>query len=489
MRTICSVRSTRSSVRWPRRSAARCACSPVPAPGRPVPSPTGSPTAWPAGVYNPTEVLAVTFTTRAAGEMRTRLRSMGAAAVQARTFHSAALRQVRYFWPKVYGGAAARADRVQDPDRRRRRPPQPRRGRARPRCATWPARSSGPRSATSAPTTTSGSPPAAGARSAGLDAGTVAHVFGSYEELKRDQGRMDMEDVLLIGGRAAQRGRAGRRGGAPSVQVVRRRRVPGRQPDPVRPCSTCGSAAATRSAWSATRRRRSTPSPGAQADLPDRLPGAVPGHRPASSWCATTAPPPRSIEAANALLKGAATSSVQLRAQREAGPAVTWQRGQPTRSPRREAVAAEIARLPRRRRRPARDGGAVPHQRTVGGVRGGAHRPRASPTSSAARPGSSSARRSARRVALLRGQRARRARRRRTDLVGPRARRAHRHGVVDRGSHRSRPGPGPVGVAAGAGLAGGRPRGAEVAPTDLGAASSPSSTGAPTSSTPRSRRA
>ena len=46
-----------------------------------------------SGVYNPTEVLAVTFTTRAAGEMRTRLRSLGAGGVQARTFHSAALRQ------------------------------------------------------------------------------------------------------------------------------------------------------------------------------------------------------------------------------------------------------------------------------------------------------------------------------------------------------------------------------------------------------------
>src|SRR5919112_3765585 len=55
------------------------------------------------GVYAPTEVLAVTFTTRAAGEMRARLRHLGAPTVQARTFHSAALRQLRYFWPHVQG--------------------------------------------------------------------------------------------------------------------------------------------------------------------------------------------------------------------------------------------------------------------------------------------------------------------------------------------------------------------------------------------------
>ena len=56
-----------------------------------------------AGIYAPSEVLAVTFTTRAAGEMRTRLRTLGASGVQARTFHSAALRQLRYFWPHVHG--------------------------------------------------------------------------------------------------------------------------------------------------------------------------------------------------------------------------------------------------------------------------------------------------------------------------------------------------------------------------------------------------
>ncbi|RLK54231.1 ATP-dependent DNA helicase UvrD2 [Actinokineospora cianjurensis] len=51
------------------------------------------------------QVLAVTFTARAAGEMRTRLRAMGVPGAQARTFHSAALRQLRYFWPRVVGDA------------------------------------------------------------------------------------------------------------------------------------------------------------------------------------------------------------------------------------------------------------------------------------------------------------------------------------------------------------------------------------------------
>lgn len=56
------------------------------------------------GLYAPSEVLAVTFTTRAAGEMRSRLAQLGAPGVQARTFHSAALRQARYFWPQAIGG-------------------------------------------------------------------------------------------------------------------------------------------------------------------------------------------------------------------------------------------------------------------------------------------------------------------------------------------------------------------------------------------------
>lgn len=58
------------------------------------------------GVYTPDKVLALTFTTRAAGEMRTRLRHLGAGNVSAQTFHAAALRQVGHFWHQLTGGPA-----------------------------------------------------------------------------------------------------------------------------------------------------------------------------------------------------------------------------------------------------------------------------------------------------------------------------------------------------------------------------------------------
>lgn len=63
------------------------------------------------GQADPARMLAVTFTTRAAGELRGRLRQLGQLApdaglhkVQARTFHSAALRQLTHFWPSTIGG-------------------------------------------------------------------------------------------------------------------------------------------------------------------------------------------------------------------------------------------------------------------------------------------------------------------------------------------------------------------------------------------------
>jgi len=56
------------------------------------------------GAVDPAHVLALTFTVRAAGELRGRLRKLGVGLVRASTFHAAALRQLNYFWPRVVGG-------------------------------------------------------------------------------------------------------------------------------------------------------------------------------------------------------------------------------------------------------------------------------------------------------------------------------------------------------------------------------------------------
>ena len=56
------------------------------------------------GAVDPAHVLALTFTVRAAGELRGRLRQLGVGLARASTFHAAALRQLNYFWPKVIGG-------------------------------------------------------------------------------------------------------------------------------------------------------------------------------------------------------------------------------------------------------------------------------------------------------------------------------------------------------------------------------------------------
>jgi len=60
------------------------------------------------GVYPPGRVMALTFTSRAAGELRGRLRQLGAGGVSARTFHASALSQLGFFWPQVVGGTMPR---------------------------------------------------------------------------------------------------------------------------------------------------------------------------------------------------------------------------------------------------------------------------------------------------------------------------------------------------------------------------------------------
>lgn len=60
------------------------------------------------GAYAPNRVMALTFTSRSASELRGRLRQLGAGGVAARTFHAAALSQLNYFWPHVVGGQVPR---------------------------------------------------------------------------------------------------------------------------------------------------------------------------------------------------------------------------------------------------------------------------------------------------------------------------------------------------------------------------------------------
>ena len=70
-----------------------------------------------SGAFRSDEILAVTFTDKAAGEMRARLARLGVDGVEARTFHSAALSQLVRARGEAPGqdpldeGAAAAADR------------------------------------------------------------------------------------------------------------------------------------------------------------------------------------------------------------------------------------------------------------------------------------------------------------------------------------------------------------------------------------------
>ena len=148
------------------------------------------------GSYVANEVLAVTFTTRAAGELRHRLARLGAAGVQARTFHSAALRQARYFWPQVFGGELAPvissklamvAEAV---------------GHNRLRASSADLRDISSeiewaKVTNVGPDDYQRLAPAAGRELDAYDAASVARIYAAYEDVKRERHRIDLEDVLL----------------------------------------------------------------------------------------------------------------------------------------------------------------------------------------------------------------------------------------------------------------------------------------------------
>ncbi len=152
-----------------------------------------------SGAYQPQRVLAVTFTARAAGEMRTRLRDLGVGGVQARTFHAAALRQLHYFWPQAIGGAAPEV-MAQKAAAVAQAAASLRLDLARDRTAIrdLAAEVEWAKVSMLTPETY-----AAGARAArreppGLDATAMARVLEAYEQVKTQRGVIDFEDVLLL---------------------------------------------------------------------------------------------------------------------------------------------------------------------------------------------------------------------------------------------------------------------------------------------------
>nr|WP_280513539.1 ATP-dependent DNA helicase UvrD2 [Intrasporangium calvum] len=150
-----------------------------------------------SGVQQPQRILAVTFTARAAGEMRTRLRALGVQGVQARTFHAAALRQLHYFWPQAIGGAAPEVMSVKAPavaeaasrlrlqfDRTAIRDLASEIEWSKVNLLT-------PQSYSAAARAAHREPP-------GLDLTAMARLLEAYEDVKATRGVIDFEDVLLL---------------------------------------------------------------------------------------------------------------------------------------------------------------------------------------------------------------------------------------------------------------------------------------------------
>ncbi|AUI53076.1 ATP-dependent DNA helicase [Arthrobacter crystallopoietes] len=149
-----------------------------------------------SGVYKPQQVLAVTFTARAAAEMRTRLRDLGVGGVQARTFHAAALRQLQYFWPHAVGGPLPglldhKAQVIAESARRLRLTTD--------RAAIRDLAAEIEWAKVSMLTPDTYLKAAAGrVEPAGFDLTTISRLFQAYEDVKTDRNIIDFEDVLLI---------------------------------------------------------------------------------------------------------------------------------------------------------------------------------------------------------------------------------------------------------------------------------------------------
>ncbi len=148
------------------------------------------------GALDPSSTLAVTFTTRAAGELRGRLATLGVNGVQARTFHSAALRQAKYFWPKAYGTALpqvteGRFSVVAEAARRLGLPTDTSVIRDVSGEVSWAKVSN------VEPESYAALAKASGRSVAGIEPDAVGRLLVTYDNLNRDRGRIDFDDILL----------------------------------------------------------------------------------------------------------------------------------------------------------------------------------------------------------------------------------------------------------------------------------------------------
>jgi DNA helicase-2/ATP-dependent DNA helicase PcrA len=142
------------------------------------------------------QLLAVTFTARAAGELRTRLRTLGATGVQARTFHAAALRQLQYFAPRVLGGALP--DVLDNPLRTVGNAAARMRLRVdRTELRDLAAEIDWAKAVLATPEAYPERARAAGRETTSTPE-TVAQLYREYEQAKRRSGQIDFADLLLI---------------------------------------------------------------------------------------------------------------------------------------------------------------------------------------------------------------------------------------------------------------------------------------------------